>query len=68
VRAHHSLTGAQGVWLALAYSLEFGGVNTYVYIWLASALMLVVNCAIIIRIMRAYKSRTPTEVINTIQQ
>ena len=48
------LAGGQAVWLAFAYLLEFHGVNTFVCIWLASIAFLLINCTLIVRLMRAY--------------
>ncbi len=35
--------GAQGIWLKLAYDLEFAGKNSYIPLWIASILFMLVN-------------------------
>lgn len=38
--------GGQALWLKLAYDLEFGGRNTFVLLWVASLLFMLVNTGI----------------------
>lgn len=38
---------AQGLWLAFAYLLEFKGINSFDFIWLASVIFFVVNVVIV---------------------
>jgi len=45
---------AQALWLAPAYYLEFEGVDTYVYIWLAGMLFFMVNVTILYNIVTNY--------------
>ncbi|XP_006622423.1 GPI mannosyltransferase 1 [Apis dorsata] len=46
---------SQSVWLLAAYLLEFKGLNTFTYIWIASLFLFVVNIKIVNDIITYYK-------------
>lgn len=46
---------AQSVWLFAAYLLEFKGLDSFVYIWIAGILFFVVNIKVLIDVMNSYE-------------
>lgn len=52
---------AQGVWLFAAYLLEFKGLNSFLYIWLAGLLFFIVNIKVLIDVMNSYEPMIVTK-------
>ncbi|XP_062842017.1 GPI mannosyltransferase 1 [Trichomycterus rosablanca] len=52
----------QGVWLAPAYYLEFEGYDTFVFIWCAGLLFLVINSIVIVQIINLYIPETVQQI------
>uniref|UniRef100_A0AC34FRY0 GPI mannosyltransferase 1 n=1 Tax=Panagrolaimus sp. ES5 TaxID=591445 RepID=A0AC34FRY0_9BILA len=52
----------QGIWLGFAYLFEFRGLNTLVFVWLASLIFVSINFWILISLIRRYQ---PIHLLNT---
>lgn len=46
---------SQGIWLLMAYLLEYHSVNTFSYIWIASILFFITNIKVLVTMIKIYR-------------
>ncbi|XP_051171064.1 GPI mannosyltransferase 1 [Leptopilina boulardi] len=46
---------SQGIWLLMAYILEFQSINTFNYIWIASILFFLTNIKVLVNVIKVYE-------------
>lgn len=47
----------QALWLTAAYYLEFEGMNTFVFVWLAGVVFFIVNIVILNQLVQHYQRK-----------